>query len=147
MSHQPLHFGPRPPLPDNAGADTAPRAEDHGVRPLHLDLKRDRALTITWSDGRRSEYPIALLRRLSPAADAKALRESQQHNPLTVLPPSVAAHTGPITAESAELVGRYALRITFSDGHHTGLYAWDYLRQIDPVRPPIHSASPTTPDA
>jgi len=31
------------------------------------------------------------------------------------------------------LVGRYAVRIKFSDGHKTGLYSWDYLRSIDPA--------------
>lgn len=33
---------------------------------------------------------------------------------------------------SAELVGNYALRIAFSDGHRTGIYSWRYLREIDP---------------
>jgi DUF971 family protein len=33
---------------------------------------------------------------------------------------------------SAEMVGNYALRIRFSDGHDTGIYTWSYLREIDP---------------
>jgi hypothetical protein len=35
-------------------------------------------------------------------------------------------------ALNTELVGNYAPRITFSDGHSTGIYSWDYLREIDP---------------
>jgi hypothetical protein len=53
-------------------------------------------------------------------------------NPLTVLP----ARTGsgrPLVADSAELVGNYAIRIRFSDGHDTGIYSWQYLREIDPA--------------
>ena len=38
-----------------------------------------------------------------------------------------------LTVESAELVGNYALRLRFSDGHDTGIYSWQYLREIDPA--------------
>lgn len=100
------------------------------IRPRHLDLKKDKALTVHWSDGRVSIYPIAYLRRMSPSADAREQREQLRRNPLTVLPSS--GGDRPLTADHAELVGNYALRIHFSDGHHTGLYSWTYLRQIDP---------------
>lgn len=102
-------------------------------RPIHLDLQKDKALTVRWSDGRVSVYPIAYLRRMSPSADARQLREEMAKNPLAVLPASQSS--GPLTATSAELVGNYALRIRFSDGHDTGIYSWSYLRQIDPDRP------------
>ena len=100
------------------------------IKPLDLDLKKDTALTVKWADGRVSIYPIAYLRKLSPSADARQLREEMAKNPLTVLPASTGS--GPITATGAELVGNYAIRILFSDGHDTGLYSWDYLREIDP---------------
>ena len=101
------------------------------VRPAHLDLKKDRALTIHWADGRISVYPIAYLRRHSPSADARQLREQMTSNPLTVLPSNPDA--GPLIAEGLELVGNYAVRIRFSDGHDTGIYSWTYLRRIDPA--------------
>lgn len=100
------------------------------VYPLHLDLKRSEALTIHWSDGRVSVYPVAYLRRMSPSADAIQQRDALAANPLTVLPSSSGA--GPLRAERLEPVGRYAVRIVFSDGHATGLYTWSYLREIDP---------------
>jgi DUF971 family protein len=99
-------------------------------RPVHLDLDRERGLEIEWSDGVRSFYPVAHLRRSSPSADAKALREEMARNPLTVLPPSKS--DGPLRALDAQFVGNYAIRITFSDGHSTGIYSWSYLRSIDP---------------
>jgi len=101
-------------------------------RPKNLDLDKERGLTITWSDGASSFYPVDYLRKMSPSADARELREQMDRNPLTVLPASVANHTGPLTATGAELVGNYAIRINFSDGHNTGIYSWQYLRQIDP---------------
>ncbi len=110
--------------------------------PTHIDLKKDRGLTIAWADGTTSYYSILYLRKMSPSAEARELREQIKKNPLTVLPssafgqgaPSGGAGAGPraLTAVSAELVGNYALRITFSDGHSTGIYSWDYLREIDP---------------
>lgn len=101
--------------------------------PARLDLKKDRGLTIEWADGSTSYYTIAYLRRMSPSADMRQLRDEMTKNPLTVLPSSPAA--GPLTASDAELVGNYAIRIRFSDGHDTGIYSWSYLRQIDPAAP------------
>lgn len=100
--------------------------------PRHIELRRSEGLAVVWADGQESFYPVALLRRLSPSADARAVREALAVNPLTVLP-STAGH-GPLRAEAAEMVGNYAVRITFSDGHSTGLFSWRYLREIDPSR-------------
>lgn len=97
--------------------------------PLRLHLDRSRGLEIEWSDGETSFFPVAYLRRMSPSADARHLREELARNPLTVLP---SGSDGPLEATSAELVGQYAVRIGFSDGHSTGIYSWAYLREIDP---------------
>lgn len=99
--------------------------------PAELDLKKDQSLTIIWSDGGRSEYPIAYLRKMSPSAEMRELRKEMNTNPLTILPGAMGS-SGTITATDAELVGNYAIRIEFSDGHKTGLYTWEYLREIDP---------------
>lgn len=102
--------------------------------PTHIDLKKDKGLTIQWPDGSTSYFSIPYLRKMSPSADARQLREDMAKNPLTVLPASFGrAASAPLTATSAELVGNYALRIVFSDGHATGIYSWDYLREIDPA--------------
>ena len=106
-------------------------------RPLHLDLVRDEALSITWDDGHSSRLPVALLRRMSPSADQRQLREEMASNPLTVLPSRT--FDAPIRVESIELVGNYALRIRFSDGHDTGLYAWKLLRELAAEAPESQS--------
>jgi len=102
------------------------------VSPTNIDLKKDAGLTVDWSDGTRSFYPIAYLRRMSPSAEMVELRERVTKNRLTVIPNSMARDPAAITATGAELVGTYAIRVRFSDGHSTGLYTWDYLRSIDP---------------
>ena len=112
-------------------------------RPRHLDLKKDKGLTITWSDGRVSYYPMGYLRHLSPSAEMKQLREEMATNPLTILPSKMANHEGPLTATGAEMVGNYAIRIDFSDGHNTGIYSWAYLRSIDPMQAPAETVKPS----
>lgn len=98
--------------------------------PVSVNLEKDRGLTIEWADGAVSFYPVAHLRRMSPSAEAREQRKQIASNPLTVLKSS--GGSGPLRALSAELVGNYALRIVFSDGHRTGIYSWRYLREIDP---------------
>ena len=95
--------------------------------PKHLELKKDEGLTIIWSDESVSFYPIEYLRKQSPSADAKALREEMEKNPLTVLPSNAVGRSGNVVATGAELVGNYAIRISFSDGHNGGIYTWEYL--------------------
>ncbi len=109
--------------------------------PRHLHLKRDEGLTVDWQDGKRSFYPVAYLRRMSPSAEQRELRERLKKNPLTVLPATSASLKGPLIAEDAELVGNYAVRIRFSDGHDTGIYSWSYLREIDPDKQPEKDAA------
>lgn len=131
MGHQPIQFGEAGKESDDFGEVVA--SLPAGVRPTSVDLRKEVALTVTWSDGRVSVYPVGYLRRRSPSAEARALREAQASNPLTVLPAgSFGGDDQPFAATGAELVGNYALRIEFSDGHRTGLYSWAYLRSIDP---------------
>ena len=110
-------------------------------KPVHLDLKKDRGLTVAWDDGTSSFYSIAYLRKMSPSADTRALKDQIAKNPLTVLPAKIASPTGPLTATDAEFVGNYAIKIKFSDGHDTGLYSWKYLREIDPAKEQREEAS------
>ncbi len=105
---------------------------EHANIPVNLDLQRDKALTIDWADGTQSVYPIGYLRKMSPSAEMRELRKEMDTNPLTILPQGMGA-SDTVTATDAEMVGNYAIKIVFSDGHNTGLYTWDYLREIDPA--------------
>jgi DUF971 family protein len=104
----------------------------NGITPEHLDLKKDQGLAVRWSDGVESFYPITYLRKMSPSAEMRELRKQMNTNPLTILPEGMSGSTD-IVATDAEMVGNYALKITFSDGHSTGIYSWSYLREIDPA--------------
>ena len=97
-------------------------------RPLHIDVDRDRGVTLSWDDGSAAFLAAAVLRRESPSADARELRAEMARNPFTVLPASGAS--GPLRIDAVEPVGHYALRIRFSDGHDTGIYTWKYLHAL-----------------
>lgn len=96
--------------------------------PSAIELDRERALTIRWSDGVCGEIPLSELRRVCPCATCRALREQLAQNPLTVLPQQSAGATA--AAETAELVGNYALRLLWKDGHDTGIYDYGLLRTL-----------------
>jgi DUF971 family protein len=69
-------------------------------------------------DGDRCDLPAELLRVYSPSAEVRG--HSEQERVLQ----TGKKHVG-ITA--VEPIGNYAIRISFDDGHDSGIYAWDYL--------------------
>lgn len=97
--------------------------------PLHLDLQREVGLRINWDEEKTSFYPILFLRKMSPSADSIATRDELAENPLAILPTS---SKGPLRIEEIELVGNYAVRFVFSDGHSAGIYSWEYLQSLEP---------------
>jgi DUF971 family protein len=87
---------------------------------------------ITWADGHASHYDFAYLREQCPCATCNEEREKK----ITVAAPA-AGNSLPMfkpkaRAKAATSVGNYAIQITFSDGHATGIFSYDYLRGICP---------------
>lgn len=107
------------------------------TNPTRLNLKKDEKLEIEWQDGLKSTYPISMLRAMCPCALCKQVREQdKQDKPgkkplLQVLPGN---YTNPIAVTEAELVGGYALRLEWSDGHGSGIYSFQYLRELSPQK-------------
>lgn len=97
--------------------------------PVEIRLDRARALEIRWNDGFDAAIPLARLRLACPCAVCRAAREAQAANPLRVIQ-SPASTEQMATAESAELVGNYALRVKWRDGHDTGIYDFGLLRSL-----------------
>lgn len=90
--------------------------------PTELRLDKDkRVLTVSYDDGRSYALPAELLRVLSPSA------EVQGHSPEQRVTVPGKRNVG---IARIEPVGNYAVRIVFSDGHNTGLYVWEYLREL-----------------
>jgi DUF971 family protein len=101
------------------------------ISPLKLDLQRNEKLTIQWKDGTTCVYTLSLLRAKCPCASCKTVRqEDQQKKPLLRILPG--NYSQPLSAVSAELIGNYALKIEWSDNHGSGIYSFQYLREICP---------------
>mgnify|MGYP002781031305 CR=1 FL=1 len=99
-----------------------------GSRSWPVELRFSRAareLRVQFEDGSGGAIPYELLRVESPSAETQG--HGPSHGPGRPPPPS--GKRG-VDVTGAEMVGRYAVRIRFSDGHATGLYTWDLLREL-----------------
>lgn len=101
------------------------------ARPLHIDVDRMRCVRIRWADGHESTFPLSLLRRSCPCAVCRDAREQAARSPLRVVPGG-ASEQEMVTIRTAELVGHYALRITWRDGHDSGIFDYELLRGLCP---------------
>jgi DUF971 family protein len=108
------------------------------VRKKPIDVKvhvsTGAGVDITWSDAHSSHYDFAYLREECPCAlcnDERAKKPRHVNSPFTsgaVLP----MFKPKVTARAATAVGNYAVQIEFSDGHATGIFSFDLLREICP---------------
>jgi DUF971 family protein len=95
------------------------------MTPRNLKALRDKAvLRVTWSD-REDELPFRFLRRECQCAQCINEWTGEAILDPTTIPAD-------ISIERMELVGNYALRVYWSDGHQSGLYTWDRLRAFKP---------------
>jgi DUF971 family protein len=90
-----------------------------GTAPAEIRLnKQADQLTLVWPDGRRQEISAELLRVESPSAEVQGHGADQKTTPLGKQAVRIVA---------IEPVGQYAVRISFDDGHDTGIYSWVLL--------------------
>jgi DUF971 family protein len=90
-----------------------------------------RTLHISWADGHTSTYPYDGLRAVCPCVMCKGGHAfmGTPANPCTVrdTPATTLALLG------IHQQGMYAIQLAWSDGHDTGIYTWQYLREADPA--------------
>ncbi len=112
------------------------------TRPRNITVERaSGVLQIEWADGVFSTYPLVWLRKHCPCASCREERHDAVLNtdPLKLM-------SGPLPSAEvagAELMGNYALRMQWRDGHDSGIYAFSALRAAwdaagDPAKlPPL----------
>ena len=97
------------------------------ARPWPTEVKvrsAERRIDITFDSGERFELPASLLRVMTPSAEARG------HGKADASPKPLAIDKSGVGIAGITPVGRYALRISFDDGHDSGLYTWDTLHRI-----------------
>jgi DUF971 family protein len=103
---------------------------------IKIHVSTGAGVDITWSDGHTSHYDFPYLRDECPCATCNDERVKKSSF-AAAGPASAAAAVLPmfkpkVSARSANAVGNYAIQITFSDGHATGIYSYDHLRTLCP---------------
>lgn len=88
-------------------------------RRIELHLK-SATLELEFHEGSTFQLDAEYLRVHSPSAEVKGHGEGE----------TLQVGKRNVTIKNVEMVGNYALKITFSDGHDTGLYSWGYLEDL-----------------
>lgn len=86
-------------------------------------LQADQALELTWGPGDVARLPYLKVRGECPCAVCR-----DEWTGRRVLDPSTIRPD--LKVDGMEMVGNYAVRFTWNDGHGSGLYTWDALRAL-----------------
>jgi DUF971 family protein len=102
------------------------------LQPIKLARSGENAIAIDWSDGQRRRYSFHELRDACPCATCREKRSAAPPAAAAanLLPVLSAAEARPLAISKMEPVGNYAYSIEFSDGHNTGIYTLELLRQL-----------------
>jgi len=90
--------------------------------PVEIRLKQaEKRVEVDFDDGRSFSFPAELLRVESPSAEVQGHGAAQKQ---------IVAGRRDVGIIALEPVGNYAIRIKFDDLHDTGIYSWQYLREV-----------------
>lgn len=96
-------------------------ARTEGTTPTPTQLvvhKQSRILEVAFADGKRFRLPCELLRVYSPSAEVRGHGPGQE---------VLQVGKREVSIDTIEPVGHYAVQPRFTDGHDSGIFAWDYL--------------------
>ena len=83
--------------------------------------QQSKVLELSYENGNIYRLPFELLRVLSPSAEVQGHGPGQE---------TLQTGKRDVLIANLEPVGHYALKPSFSDGHDSGLYSWDYLQYL-----------------
>ena len=105
---------------------------------VKIHVKTGAGVDITWADGHSSHYDFTYLRDQCPCAtcnDERGKKEAMPVAPTNLLSsPLLPMYKPKPRAQAATQVGNYAVQISFTDGHSTGIFSYDYLRTLCPCQ-------------
>ncbi len=97
-------------------------------QPLNLSTRPPDKLLIEWSDGMKREYRFADLRNACPCASCREKRMNPP--PANRLMVISSAEAQPVRLTGMSPQGSYAYCLAFNDGHDTGIFTLEYLREL-----------------
>lgn len=92
--------------------------------PVQIKLAEKKNLSILWDDKRQDLLDLKMLRKLCPCATCLAERDKQNKMYIPIFAENQ------VTVKSINQVGKYAIQITWNDGHSTGIYEYPFLRNL-----------------
>jgi DUF971 family protein len=97
-------------------------ATETGPWPTELRLHKDRkALTIAFDSGESHTLSAEYLRVKSPSAEVQGHAPEER---------KTVPGKRDVTIMEVQPIGNYAVRLVFDDMHSTGIYSWDYFRDL-----------------
>jgi len=101
---------------------------------VKIHVKTGAGVDITWADGHSSHYDFTYLRDQCPCATCNDERGKKEAIPVATTnllsSPLLPMYKPKPRAQAATQVGNYAVQISFTDGHSTGIFSYDYLRTL-----------------
>jgi DUF971 family protein len=89
-----------------------------GPQVVDVEVDREIEMRVSYDDGVTASFPVLSLRQACPCAGCRGRRDR-----------GLDAFAGDkVTVLDAELHGNWGIAIRWSDGHDTGIYAWQHLR-------------------
>jgi len=96
--------------------------ENKTPRPSEIKLRKaDKTLTVSFANGEAFTFAAEYLRVENPSAEVQGHAPDQK---------KLVPGKRYVGIDNVESVGHYAVRLTFNDGHDTGIYTWPYLYQL-----------------
>jgi DUF971 family protein len=98
---------------------------EHSAKTTQLQVSRlhyhrqSRTLDITFSDGSVAGFSAEFLRVFSPSAEVRGHGK-----------PKLVSNKKQVSISKLQPVGHYAVKLVFDDGHDSGIYSWQYLKQL-----------------
>jgi DUF971 family protein len=92
--------------------------------------KKTRTLSIVWNDSHLTDIRFGLLRAACPCASCRGGHENMKSEPDQVVFSSNLPDSPMTAIDKVDPVGSYGLTILWGDGHHYGIYTWEYLRAL-----------------
>jgi DUF971 family protein len=95
----------------------------NSINPLKIKIKDSRYLYIQWDDSSETMLQLANLRKSCPCASCI---NERLNRPATYIP---LLATPQLTIKDIKQVGTYAIQLTWQDGHDSGIYTYDKLKE------------------
>ena len=90
--------------------------------PIRIVVSKSKSkLTASFDSGEEYEFPAEYLRVFSPSAEVRGHGRGQE---------VLQYGKRDVGITSMNQAGNYAIQIIFSDGHDSGIFSWDYLRDL-----------------